>query len=107
MRKNLILEVQVVEHIVLFKWNESATPEQIDCALDGLRTLKLNVPGIVDLTCGENFTDRSLGFTHALVVRFKDKEGLELYVPHFYHQKIVDTLISPIKEEILALDFEF
>lgn len=97
----------MIEHIVLFKWSEAATPELISKALDGLRTLKQNVPGIVDLTCGENFSQRSQGFTHGMVVRFHDRAGLESYVPHPNHQKIVETFINPIKADILALDYEF
>ena len=97
----------MVEHIVLFKWSEAATPAQINSAMDGLRTLKQSVPGIVDLTCGENFTLRSQGFTHGLVVRFNDRTCLETYVPHPNHQKIVEAYINPIKAELLALDYEF
>ncbi len=97
----------MVEHVVLFKWSEAATSAQISSAMDALRTLKQSVPGIVDLTCGENFTQRSQSFTHGLVVRFNDRSGLEIYVPHPNHQKVVEAFINPIKADILALDFEF
>ncbi len=97
----------MVEHIVLFKWKPEATPEQIAQAADGLRELKGMVPNILDLSVGENFTERAKGFTHGLVVRFPDKAALDVYGPHPAHQHVVQTLINPIREDILALDYEF
>jgi hypothetical protein len=97
----------VVEHIVLFKWKTDATAEQIEAAVAGLRGLKELVPNVLDLSVGENFTDRGLGFTHGLVVRFPNKAALEVYGPHPAHQHVVQTFINPIRENVLALDYEF
>jgi len=97
----------VVEHIVLFKWKAEATAEQITVAVEGLRGLKGLVPNILDLTVGANFTDRGQGFTHGLVVRFPDKAALEVYGPHPAHQHVVQNFINPIRESVLALDYEF
>jgi hypothetical protein len=96
----------VVEHIVLFKWNAEATTEQITAAIAGLRGLKDQVPNILDLSVGENFSDRAQGFTHGLVVRFPDKAALDVYGPHPAHQHVVQTFINPIRESVLALDYE-
>jgi hypothetical protein len=97
----------VVEHIVLFKWKPDASPEAINTAMDGLRGLKALLPEIVHLTAGENFTQRSQGFTHGLVVRFNDKAGLDSYGPSDAHQYVVQNLINPIRADVLALDYEF
>lgn len=97
----------MVEHIVLFKWKAEATPEQIATAIAGLAGLKEQVPNILDLTVGENFTDRGQGFTHGLVVRFPDKAALEVYGPHPAHQHVVQNFINPIRDNVLALDYEF
>ena len=97
----------MVEHIVLFKWKTEATAEQIAAAVEGLRGLKELVPNVLDLSVGANFTDRGQGFTHGLVVRFPDKAALEVYGPHPAHQHVVQTFINPIRETVLALDYEF
>ncbi len=97
----------MVEHIVLFKWKSEATAEQIAAAIKGLGDLKEQVPNILNLSVGENFTDRGQGFTHGLVVRFPDKAALEVYGPHPAHQHVVQTFINPIRESVLALDYEF
>ncbi len=97
----------MVEHIVLFRWTEEASQEAIDRAVAELGGLKGTIAGIVDLSCGANFSDRAKGYTHGLVVRFTDRASLEAYAPHPEHRRIVQNFISPIRADILALDFEF
>ncbi len=96
----------MVEHIVLFRWNADAALDAIESALTELRGLQTKIPGILDLTCGANFTDRGKDFTHGLVVRFTDKAALEAYGPHPEHQRVVQNFINPIRADILAFDFE-
>jgi len=96
----------MVEHLVLLKWNAEARPERIEAALDGLRALKGQIPGILDLTCGHNFSDRAQGFHAGLLVRFTDRAALDAYLPHPAHQRVVQDLLNPIREETIALDYE-
>jgi len=96
----------MIEHIVLFRWNNATSEEAIESVLAELRGLKNKIPGIVDLSCGANFCDRAKGYTHGLVVRFKDRAALETYGPHPEHQRVVQNLIKPIAADILALDYE-
>lgn len=95
----------MVEHIVLFRWNDTATQTEIDAALEGLRGLAGEIPGILELAVGTNFSDRSQGFTHGLVVRFTDRAALDVYGPHPAHQHVVQQLINPIRADVLAVDF--
>ncbi|MBD2312967.1 Dabb family protein [Desertifilum sp. FACHB-1129] len=95
----------MIEHIVLFKWQPDTSPEAIATIIEALKSLQDKIPGIVDLSCGENFCERSKGFTHGLVVRFVDRAALENYGPHPEHQAIVQELIKPVLLDILALDF--
>lgn len=96
----------MIEHLILFRWKADASAEAIAQVMDGLRALKGQVSGIRDLTCGENFSPRSQGFTHALVVRFEDRAALDAYGPHPAHQRVVQEFINPIRADILALDYE-
>jgi len=96
----------MIEHIVLFRWNNATTEEAIENVLTELRGLKNKIPGIVDLSCGANFCDRAKGYTHGLVVRFTNRAALEAYGPHPEHQRVVQNLIKPISADILALDYE-
>jgi hypothetical protein len=96
----------MVEHIVLFQWKPDTSSEAIDAAIEALRALKGQIPGIIELTCGTNFSDRAKGYTHGLYVRFTDKEALEGYGPHPAHQAVVQNHIVPIRADVLAFDYE-
>lgn len=97
----------MIEHIVLFRWTEKATPDAIDTAMAELRQLKSKIPSVEDLSCGANFSDRAKSYTHALVVRFKDRPGLDAYIQHPDHQRAVQNFLNPIRSDVLALDYEF
>lgn len=96
----------MIEHIVLFRWMPEAAPEAIARVMEELRGLRDKIPGIIDLTCGEDFSGRAQGYTHGLVVRFTTSEALDAYGPHPAHQHVVKTLINPIRDAVLAFDFE-
>lgn len=96
----------MVEHIVLFRWTEQASREAIDTAMAEVRKLKGKIPEIVDLSCGANFSDRAKGYTHGLVVRFRDRAALETYIRHADHQHVVQNFINPIRSDVLAVDYE-
>jgi Stress responsive A/B Barrel Domain. len=51
----------MVEHILLLRWTEEASQEAIDSVLAELRGLKGKIEGIVDLSCGANFSGRAKG----------------------------------------------
>lgn len=97
----------MIDHLVLFRWRDGAPQESIDAAIEGLRGLKDQIPGIVDLTCGVNFCDRAKGYHVGLFVRFTDRAALEAYGPHAAHQRVVQELLVPIREDVIALDFEW
>ena len=97
----------MVEHIVLFRWTEEASQEAIASAVSELRGLKSKIAGVVELSCGANFSDRAQGYTHGLVVRFTDRAALEAYGPHPEHQRVLQNFIKPISADVLALDYEF
>ena len=96
----------MIEHIVLFKWKPEASDLQISEAINSLRALKSKIPGIIDLSCGKNFSERGQGFQHGLVVRFNNRESLKNYLPHPSHQEIFQNLIKPILADIIAIDYE-
>ena len=96
----------MIEHLVLFRWADDASAEAKDRVEEELRALLTQIPGIRDLTYGENFSTRSQGYTHALVVRFEDRAALEAYGPHPAHQRVVQEFIAPIRADNLVVDYE-
>jgi hypothetical protein len=97
----------MIEHIILFRWQEGVSQEAINTALTELEKLKGIIPGIVDVSSGANFSERSKGYTHGLVERFTDRAALDAFYPHPEHQRVVQKLINPIRADSLAFDYEF
>lgn len=96
----------MIEHIVLFKLKESVADEKKLDMLRELLKLKEQIPGILQVSAGSNFSARAAGYTHGFVVRFRDKAALEAYIPHPAHTAVVETFVRPISDGVLALDYE-
>ncbi|QST01740.1 Dabb family protein [Pontibacillus sp. ALD_SL1] len=96
----------MIEHIVLFKFEEQTTKEQQNEAIKRLTSLRHEIPGIIDIQAGLNFSDRNKGYELGLTVRFEDKEALEQYGPHEKHQEVVAYLKEIGLSDILVVDFE-
>lgn len=97
----------MIEHLVLFKWKDEASPTAIAEVMESLKGLSGKIPDIIQLSCGENFSARSQGFHHGLVVRFSNRDALATYMSHPLHQEVVHNSIKPILQDILAVDYEF
>ncbi|KAI9595244.1 stress responsive A/B barrel domain-containing protein [Syncephalis fuscata] len=93
-----------VLHIVLLKFKPEATTSERHDILQDINTLSA-IPCVRGIQFGENFTQRSQGYTHALVVQLEQKEDVMAYAVHPLHQAFVARL-SPLTESLLAVDFE-
>eukprot|EP01065_Artemidia_motanka_P034209 TRINITY_DN41411_c0_g1_i1.p2 TRINITY_DN41411_c0_g1~~TRINITY_DN41411_c0_g1_i1.p2 ORF type:complete len:103 (+),score=32.69 TRINITY_DN41411_c0_g1_i1:55-363(+) len=99
-----------VSHIVLLKMRK-LTPEELQGIRDEAAKLKTAVPGVLEAAFGENYTDRSLGYTHILDVRLESKEAEAAYQPHpahvaFRDQHLVPFLDKEAQAKVLAVDYE-
>lgn len=91
-------------HIALYKWKETATPEQISQALKEVEALASKVPGIVDIVTGENTSEYNEGYTHAILVRGKDQAAIDAYRNHPDHAKVAAT-IETMEDKGIGVDF--
>ena len=94
-----------VAHMVWIKFNSSVSQETIDEHIQRLSSLKETVPGILELTLGENFTDRANGCTHGVLVVVEDKEALAAYAAHPDHVAVASALLEDAT--LMALDYEY
>jgi hypothetical protein len=76
-------------HVVFFKFKDDASKEAVK-GIEG----------------GTNVSPEGLndGFTHCFLVTFKDKAGLEVYLPHPEHEKFVSQL-KPLLDKACVLDY--
>ena len=93
-------------HVVLFKFKDSATPEQVKHIEEEFKKLPSKIDTVTDFEWGTNVSPEGLadGFTHCFLVSFKDKAGLEAYIPHPAHTAFVDIL-KPQLDKVLVVDF--
>ena len=96
----------MVDHLVLFTVKEDARAEDVEDLLASLKELKRGVPNVVDLSVGENFSERSQGYTHGLFVRLRTVDDLRSYISHPAHQAVVEKL-DMLTTGRLVVDYEY
>jgi Stress responsive A/B Barrel Domain len=95
----------VIDHLVFVSVRGEASPEDVEDLISSIRGLKDTVPGVVDLSVGENFSERSGGYTHGILVRFESVEDLQGYMKHPDHLAVVEKLDRLASR--IVVDYEF
>jgi hypothetical protein len=93
-------------HVVLFQFKESASAEDVAAIEVAFGELKGKIDTIEDYEWGTNVSPEGLndGLTHCFLVTFKDKAGLEVYLPHQAHKDFV-AMLKPHLEKAVVLDY--
>jgi len=94
-------------HVVLFKFKDGAPAEKIAAVEKAFAALPSKIDSIQGYEWGTNVSPENLaqGFTHCFLVTFKDKAGLETYLPHPDH-KAFGKLLGPVLDKVLVIDFQ-
>ena len=95
--KNTFQQPHSVIHVVTVKWKVDSTPEQQQAALDGVKTMAAEIPGIKSVWI-KTTRVQPADYNSAFVIEFEDRAAVERYVDHPAHlawKKIYD----PIHEE--------
>ncbi len=95
----------MVDHLVLFTVKEDVRAEDVEDLLASLKELKKGIPNVVDISVGENFSERSQGYTHGLFVRFQTVDDLRSYISHPDHQAVGEKL-DAMTTGRLVVDYE-
>jgi hypothetical protein len=93
-------------HVVCFKFKDDATKEQVTAIEKAFAELPKQIDTVTGYEWGTNVSpeNHAQGFTHCFLVTFKDKAGLEAYIPHPAHKAFVDKLL-PILDKVFVIDF--
>ena len=96
-----------LRHVVMFKFKDSATPEQIKEVEEAFAALPKKIPTILDFEWGTNNSPEGLnqGLTHCFLLTFKDDAGRKVYLPHPAH-KAFGKLLHPILDKVVVIDYE-
>ena len=96
----------MVEHLVVLRLRPGVAEEEAEALIGELRALSGEIPGVMDLQCGRNFSPaRAHGYDIGLRVRFPGKSELAAYGPHPAHQRVLER-IGQLCVDVLAIDFE-
>ena len=95
-----------LRHVVLFKFKETATPEDIKSVEDAFSALPGKIPQIRDYEFGTNNSPEGLdkGFTHCFFLSFDSEEDRAAYLPHPDH-KAFGKVLGPHLEDVLVVDY--
>lgn len=96
-----------VIHVVTVSWKDDATPEQIQAALDGVRTLADKYDGITRIWLRsikvQNAPGTTVPRTHAFVMEFASEQALIDYAESPEQQEWY-KLYLPVREQSTSFD---
>ena len=97
---------RLLRHVVLFKFKDSSTDEQIRQIEDAFCALPDKVDAIYDFEWGTDVSveNRQQGFTHCFFVTFLSEDDRAKYIPHPAH-KAFGELLGPHLDKVLVIDY--
>ncbi len=97
---------RLLRHMVLFKFKDDVTAEQVQEVVDAFAALPGKIDAIVDFEHGTDVGVEKLsaGFTHGFLVTFRDAAGRDAYLPHAAHEEF-KKLVGPRIDKVLVFDY--
>jgi Stress responsive A/B Barrel Domain len=97
---------KVLRHIVLFKFKDSATPEQIKLVADAFRALPSKINFIRGFEWGTNVSPENLnqGYTHCFFLTFASDKDRDAYLVHPAHKEF-GRILTPYLDKVTVVDF--
>jgi hypothetical protein len=97
---------KTLRHVVLFKFKETASPEQIKQVEDAFRALPAKISLIKGYEWGTNVSPENLnqGYTHCFLLTFNSAADRDAYLVHPAH-KDFGKLLGPYLDKVTVIDF--
>jgi hypothetical protein len=94
-----------MHHFVLIEPVAGASPEGFERLWEALHELRDRIPGILEITCGQNESPEGLsqGFSHGFTMRFTDTAARDAYLPHPAHIAVI-PLVQAVAARVLVFD---
>lgn len=99
-------EQKMLRHVVLFKFKDDATPEQIKKVEEAFKALPGQIKEIKDFEWGTNNSPEGLnqGLTHCFFLSFASEKDREVYLPHPAH-KAFGAVLKPYLDKVTVVDY--
>jgi Stress responsive A/B Barrel Domain len=97
---------KVLRHVVLFKFQDSAKPEDVKKVEDAFIALKGKIKLIKDFEWGTNTSPEGLnqGLTHCFLATFASDKDRDDYLVHPDHKAFVEVL-KPHLDKVTVIDY--
>ena len=97
---------KLLRHVVLFKFKDESTPEDIQKVEEAFSALPAAIPEIKGYEWGTNNSPEGLNddFTHCFFLSFASEEDRAIYLPHPAH-KAFGAVLSPHLDKVLVVDY--
>lgn len=82
----------MIYHILLLTPKPETTSEELLVALERFKSLKGQIPGLLEVQIGVNQHAAHQGYTHGFVMTFENEEALKAYSPHPAHKALSPEL---------------
>ena len=96
----------MIRHIVMFRFNPSASAEERAALIDALKGLKDKIELVKELEVGEDVGGKPNSYDIALNSVFETFDDVEEYAVHPDHVEVV-TMVRSLCESSVKVDFEF
>ena len=99
-------DTEVLRHVVLFKFKDTSSSQEIREVVDAFRALPGKVDEISDFEWGTDVSLENLqqGFTHCFFVTFRSEADRAAYLPHPAHKKF-GKMLGPHLDKVLVIDY--
>jgi Stress responsive A/B Barrel Domain len=97
-------QAKPLRHVVLFKFKDSASKEQVEKLVNEFRGLSKKIPTIAEFEYGVNNSPEGLneGLTHCFLVTFKTEKDRDAYLPHAAHKDFVEQLLPHLDKAVVV-----
>jgi antibiotic biosynthesis monooxygenase (ABM) superfamily enzyme len=99
--KNTFHQPSTIIHVVSVKWKADATAEQQEAAIDGVKTMAAEIPGIKNIWI-KSTRVQPQDFNAAFAIEFENKAAADAYADHAAH-KAWAKIYQPVHEESRSL----
>ncbi|OIJ19246.1 stress protein [Anaerobacillus alkalidiazotrophicus] len=96
----------MIQRIVLVKFSEETTADQLLEVIERFKALKDHLTGIAELHAGLNISERNKEYQVVLMVRFEDRAALDAYVTDPNHQAVANYIKEVGRVDSIGVDIE-
>ena len=95
-----------LRHVVLFKFKDTSTPEDVARIIAGFRGLPAAIKEIAGFEWGTDVSTegKTQGFTHCFFLTFATADDRDAYLPHPAHKAFV-AVVGPHVDKVCVVDY--